>query len=254
MPAEPLSPPEFFDSRASTYDAAYDRGDSGAHQLRARMRVVLELAGAGPGAALDVGMGPGRLCLELVRRGWTVSGVDGSPAMVERARAQLGAAAACLKTADAVALPFADASFDLVTATGVIEYVRDRPAALAELARVLRPGGAAVLSIPNPYALYARSYGPHMAAVDAAYRLARRTGRPHAAGGGWIDPAAFTELMASSGLPVRAAKHAGYLLVPLPLDAVFPVLSGRVARRIEGRGARLGSMLATQLVFGARRA
>ncbi len=250
----PLSPSEYFGARARTYDDAYDAGGSGEHQLRARMAVVLDLAGSGPGDALDVGMGPGRLCAELARRGWTVSGVDGSQSMVDRARAQLGNNAATrLQRADAGALPFADASFDVVTATGVMEYIRDRSAALGEIVRVLRPGGIAVVSVPNPNALYARSYGPHMAAVDAVYRLLRGTRRPHAVGGGWIAPAAFADMLRAAELRVDAVRYAGYLLLPLPFDALFPVLSGRLARRIEGRGPRLGAMLATQIVFAARR-
>ena len=75
-----------FDERADTYDQAYEAPGSDGHALRARLRVTLELAGHGPGDALDVGMGPGRLVAELAARGWRPSGIDVAPQMVASAR------------------------------------------------------------------------------------------------------------------------------------------------------------------------
>src|SRR5690242_2504292 len=121
--------------------------------LRTRMAAVLRRSGDGPGAALDAGMGPGRQWVALAARGWTVSGVDASEEMVDAARARLPEAHDRLLVAPIEALPFADDSFDLVTATGVLEYAAV-PAALAEIARVLRPGGRAVVSYPNPRAVF----------------------------------------------------------------------------------------------------
>jgi SAM-dependent methyltransferase len=244
---------EFFDSRAAVYDEAYETVGSGGHTLRARLAVTLALVGSGPGEALDVGMGPGRLCLELARRGFTVSGIDSSQAMVELARKRIGHIAASLLRADLDELPFPDSSFDVVTATGVMEYVQDRPAALREISRVLRPGGRAVVSVPNPVALYARVYGPHMRAVKTAQRLAYGLPRARPRGGVPIRRNDFQGLLADAGLRTETVRYAGFLLIPLPLDAAMPKLAGRLAARLESRRPRLGAMLATQVVFAARR-
>lgn len=91
---------------------------------------------------LDVGCGGGAL-LDLYRhRGCEVTGVDLSPAMLTRARKRLGEDAN-LQTCDATQLPFADASFDLVTTMLVLHEMSDdsRASAVAEMRRVLAPDG-----------------------------------------------------------------------------------------------------------------
>ena len=66
----------FFDAEAGRYDDAYDDPGRGGQILRARLVDAVALLGDGPGDVLDVGMGAGRLCAELVGRDWTVWGVD----------------------------------------------------------------------------------------------------------------------------------------------------------------------------------
>jgi SAM-dependent methyltransferase len=93
-------------------------------------------------SVLEVGCGVGELWRENAERipqGWRVVLTDRSPGMISAA---LGAAPfADLAVADVQALPFADRSFDVAIANHVLYHVADRPRALAELARVLRPGG-----------------------------------------------------------------------------------------------------------------
>jgi SAM-dependent methyltransferase len=112
-----VSATAFFDAEAARYDAWYESNDWAGRFLRARLAAALEAVGDGPGRVLDAGMGGGRLVAELAARGWTVSGVDSSTAMVELARRRLPQLADRLLAADMSALPFADGSFDAVTAT-----------------------------------------------------------------------------------------------------------------------------------------
>ncbi len=98
------------------------------------------------GRVLEVGVGTG-LNLPLYPSGVTLTGVDLSPAMLEIARqraTQLGLAAD-LREADAQALPFPDASFDTVVCTLSLCAIPDDRAAIAEMWRVLRPGGRLLL-------------------------------------------------------------------------------------------------------------
>ncbi|HEY3895037.1 MAG TPA: methyltransferase domain-containing protein [Pseudonocardiaceae bacterium] len=111
-------------------------------------RVVLDLLDPRPGEdALDIGSGPGYLACEIAERvgpTGSVHGIEPSESMLAIAgRRQLGPQAATVKfsAGEATGLPFPDASFDLVTATQVYEYVPDIPAALTEAYRVLRRGG-----------------------------------------------------------------------------------------------------------------
>ena len=140
----------YFDVTSNAYDSAYAATGAQGRVLRRRAEAATRLLGPNTGDVLDAGMGGGVLLAELDRRGWDVSGIDLAPAMVARAQERLPHAREKLVEAAIEELPFADASFDAVVATGVLEYTaphRDR--SVGELVRVLRPGGVLVASFPN---------------------------------------------------------------------------------------------------------
>ena len=119
-------------------------------QMVLRRAAALRLAAPRVGDdALDVGCGPGFLCADLaagVGDGGSVLGVDQSESMLELARARCAEwSNTRFSTGDAVSLPAEAASFDLATCTQVLEYVEEIDRALAEIARVLRPGGRTLL-------------------------------------------------------------------------------------------------------------
>lgn len=108
---------------------------------------VLELR---PGErVLDIGSGPGLLALEMglaVGPSGRVSGIDNSESMVAMSRRRCsGNAQIEFQVGDAMRLPFPDGDFDVAVSTQVYEYVKDMTAALAELHRVLRVGGRALI-------------------------------------------------------------------------------------------------------------
>jgi len=100
------------------------------------------------GHVLDVATGTGLVAAVLSRRGFTVTGLDQSPEMLEVARRRFGDDTSDgnveLVEGPAESLPFPDASFDHLTVTYLLRYVDDPGATLAELARVVRPGGTLV--------------------------------------------------------------------------------------------------------------
>jgi demethylmenaquinone methyltransferase/2-methoxy-6-polyprenyl-1,4-benzoquinol methylase len=96
------------------------------------------------GHVLDVATGTGLVAARLLGAGFTVTGLDQSPGMLEAARARLGSRAE-LVLGSADALPFADSTFDHLTFTYLLRYVDDPGATLRELARVVRPGGTVAM-------------------------------------------------------------------------------------------------------------
>jgi ubiquinone/menaquinone biosynthesis C-methylase UbiE len=259
MPSRASSPgtPEagaYFDERAERYDRAYDAASADGHALRSRLAVALDLIGPGPGDSLDAGMGPGRLLAQLAGRGWTVSGLDASAEMVSAARRRLPDAAPRLEHGSIESLPFQSSSFDVVVATGVLEY-SEVERALAELARVLRPGGRALLSYPNPEVIAGiwktRGWYP------IARTLKRLLGRPALAfpqGATAMRPEVFADLLRASGLELERRRHTSFVVLPAPLDDLLPRTAGRLGMLLEGSRPSLGRRFAGQVVYLARKA
>lgn len=139
---------------------------------------------------LEVGCGPGGYwaeLAELVPRSWHIIVSDFSPGMVAQAQQRLGALDRpfTVVQADVQDLPFPDGSFDAVIANFMLYHVPDRPHALAEIHRVLRPGGR----------LFAMTNGrSHMREYqDLVNRVAPGTAREEESGFGLEDGAAQLE-------------------------------------------------------------
>ena len=137
-----------FDRIAGVYDAMNSVMTAGLHH-RWRRRAI-DLAAVGPGSrVLDVATGTGDLAIEAAARGAEVVGSDFSEGMLERARAK--APQIRFEQADALALPYPDDAFDAATVGFGARNFSDLGRGLAEMARVVRPGGrVVVLEITTP--------------------------------------------------------------------------------------------------------
>jgi len=139
-------------ARARAASAAFQANPTAWDELRAldlpaaaiEARLLADLPPGPLGRLLDIGTGTGRMLELLAPRAEAATGVDLSREMLALARARLSAAGlarAALRQADMTRLPFAPASFDLITLSMVLHYADDPQAVLAEAARVLAPGG-----------------------------------------------------------------------------------------------------------------
>jgi ubiquinone/menaquinone biosynthesis C-methylase UbiE len=140
-----------YDGIAEAYSAENEANLVNAYYERPAM---LALAGDVAGRRiLDAGCGAGPLSAALRDRGAIVTGFDKSAGMIEVARRRLGDDAD-LQVADLGSpLPFPDDTFDDVTASLVLHYLEDWGPALAELRRVLKPGGRLIASVEHPFAI-----------------------------------------------------------------------------------------------------
>ncbi|MDQ6725447.1 MAG: methyltransferase domain-containing protein [Actinomycetota bacterium] len=163
---------------------------------------------------LDLGCGGGRHAFEAHRRGANVVAFDRNAGDTKDAAAMLGAMrlegeapAGALGTAvngDALALPFSTGAFDRVIAAEVLEHLPADEAAMAELARVLRPGGTMAVTVPRWFpervcwALSEEYHAPHV--PDGHVRIYRRT--------------RLAWLMVTAGLRPTRSHHAHALHSP----------------------------------------
>ena len=140
-----------YDSIAESYAAENETSLMNAYYERPAM---LDLAGDVAGRrVLDAGCGAGPLFAALRDRGAEVTGVDASAGMLELARRRLGADADLRVVDLADPLPFPDGAFDDVMASLVLHYLRDWGPTLAELRRVLKPGGRLIVSVEHPFVM-----------------------------------------------------------------------------------------------------
>lgn len=114
---------------------------------RMRVKQLLTLLDPRPGhRVLEVGCGAGNILAEIHHA--ELHGIDLSPWLLDKARARLGPRAH-LREGWAEELPYPDGHFDRVYASEVLEHVTDPARVLAEMRRVLKPDGRAVVSFPN---------------------------------------------------------------------------------------------------------
>lgn len=166
---------------------------------------LLDVAQVGPGVRmLDVGTGPGTAAAAGCARGASVAAVDAEPGMVELAR--VAAPSADVHLAVLPELPFDDGTFDAVVGNFVLNHVGRPRAALAELRRVVRPGGRVSVTIwPDPPA-------PGHALIGRAIRAAGAVRPPHLPAGLAAeddfprDETGLTALMDSAGLRDAACE------------------------------------------------
>lgn len=131
-----------FDKIASRYDLINDVQSLGLHRMWKRR--LIALAAVRPGdRALDVCCGTGDIAFRLAQSGAEVTGLDFSQPMLEVAQRRAAASSAPpqFMHGDALHLPFADASFDVVTCGYGLRNLADWQAGLREMHRVVRPGG-----------------------------------------------------------------------------------------------------------------
>lgn len=141
-----------YDAFAAAYSAEND--DSLANAYYERPAMLALVGDVASHNVLDAGCGSGTLSAALLGRGATVTGIDASAEMLELAKQRLGGDAE-LRLADLDdPLPFEDDTFDDAIASLVLHYLQDWSTPLAEMRRVLKPGGRLFASVDHPFMAY----------------------------------------------------------------------------------------------------
>jgi SAM-dependent methyltransferase len=160
------------------------------------------------GALLDVGCASGYYTARYAQRGGRATGIDVAESSLALARERAGRAGVGDRCVFAVGdvrnLPLEDRSFDVVLATEVLEHIREQRQALAELSRVLRPGGTLVVSSPGV-----------MDALTMRERIAVRGARTAKEAGVEIERLGHNEALAAAGIDHQPYFHDAFTLPQL---------------------------------------
>lgn len=261
---------ELFDDRADYWREVYAGEDVDAAVYRRRLDRALdwlEVCGVGErGRLLEVGAGAGLATVALARRVGVVTALDSSAAMVEQLRATVRAAGVGdrvqVARADVEALPLTSESQDAVLALGVLPWLGDPERALAEMRRVLRPGGHLVLSGDNAGRLHWRLdplLSPALQRPRRAVRAALAARGAAPARTHDTDPrlhdlegmrrlveAAGFELVTSSSLGFGPFSLLGRAALP---DRVGRAVDVRLQRSADRGSARLAGLAAQHLLL-----
>lgn len=185
-------------------------------------QVVTLLAGEirDRGPALEVGIGTGRIGLSLAEAGLALTGIDLSRPMLERLVANAGGASPVpVAQADVTCLPFPDDVFGASLATHVLHLVPDWERALAEMVRVVRPGGVVLVSRGN-------MSGELRDVIDWVAQAAGMTGRRTV---GVDDPAELDAAATTLGLRCRVLEPVSYTLHESPRSTIDFVASNQMS-------------------------
>lgn len=225
-----ISSREHFDAQAAEWGKKYSQNGS----FRERYRVLTDMvpeAFQKPGVRIaDIGCGAGNLSHYFLERGCQVTGLDQSQEMLDKAgvynRDYVRKGRAEFILGDALHTSFQDRTFDFLVASSILEYLDDPDAFGREIHRLLRPGGQALISVPNRRSFYRKiepalyrffSLGARLSGLKTLKRLSGSLSYLD------IQQQSFTQESLADwgsrhGLSVKANRHYG---LPGPLYRSF---------------------------------
>lgn len=230
-----------FDRIAPAYADLYTVRSPVGHSFRVRRQRVLDLFDAPGGKILDIGCGPGVMVESLVERGCEFWGVDPSHQMIAAGRTAFRSFPGVhFIEGGAERLDFPDEEFDAVLCMGVLERIADDKSALREMARVLKPGGSLIISVPNSASPILRwrdhVFYPAVGLLRSTKaRLTRRPAPPVVRGYRLYGRRAFTSALAEAGCASTGVEYCAYSIFFAPLDSLFP----KTAAAFMGHSERL---------------
>lgn len=229
---------EYFDAESTFWRDTYQRIDTlgiiNQQRQAAALRYVDELPLPKNARVLEIGCGAGFLAIALARRAFEVEAVDHSPAMVDLTRKharQTGMDSRIhASTEDVHELSFEDESFDLIVALGVINWLHDLRKAMAEITRVLKPGGYAVLNSARAHALLNPLAIPAFESILERVKREIETTVPHnqrnVAPRHMYLPKEINHYLCDAGLTIIKSTHVGFGPFRILNHDMFPYQGG----------------------------
>lgn len=223
-----------FDDQAQRYHGRYRETTGSGHSFRIREQRVYELFDKSGGVVLDVGCGPGITVNHLVGQGCRFYGVDISEEMINECRREFGHLSSTRFSVGRIErTEFPNSFFDAVICMGVVEYLDDDLPAIREMARVLKPGGTLIVTLPNwasPFRMWRRwVFRPTARVLRVLFRQGPHQGIAHRE----YVQGRYRRLLREHGLDPVEVVYYNFKLIPSPFDEWFPTLTVRTSEWFE---------------------
>jgi SAM-dependent methyltransferase len=220
---------ECFDRLSVTGDWSrlYEVVDGRTYHFHIRRMRALELLPARLGRVADIGCGPGVMVEAVRSRGGTYEGVDISPEMVRESNQRFGRlTGVSFRTGTIEALDLPSGAYDQAICMAVIEYLRTPDRALAEIARILRPGGQAIITVPKQWHIDRVTVATTtpIRAMGRACGLGTKDALPRLR----LQPDELNAAARRAGLSVDGGAQYHFTLLPYPLPRIAPRLCMRL--------------------------
>lgn len=259
QPTADVKTVEFFDSIAQDYYGLYDEKTPGGYAFVLRRQRVLRLFDKPGGKVLDVGCGSGIMVESLTALDCEYWGIDPAEKMIADGQKRFaGMSNVHLAVGSAEKLDFPDNHFDAVLCMGVLERVPDDKNALAEMVRVLKPGGTLMVTVPNkfsPYFLW-RDYVfyPVVSLLRPFYfKIRGWKRRPVIPGHRMYSAKGFAATVTKLNCQVTDMVYMGFNLLLPPLDMFFPGTAVTVMKKGRALGNSKLRFLAGGLILKGRK-
>jgi ubiquinone/menaquinone biosynthesis C-methylase UbiE len=219
-------------SLSHEWSSFYDGADPRTYHMMLRQARVKELLPPRLGRVLDVGCGPGIMATSVVERGGTFDGIDLSEEMIREAQARFGDLDGVqFRTGDIEHLDVPDGAYDQVICMGVVEYLPQADQALAEISRVLAPGGIALVTVPKRWHIGWLAW----TATAPVRRLVRLTGRSGADALPRLrmQPTQLDQAAARHDLVADGGSQYYFTPLPYPFTRLVPQVAMQVNRPFE---------------------
>ena len=232
--AEKDSVIEHFDQMSQTgkWSSLYSKWDGFTYHFQVRRDRVLELLPQKLGDVLDVGCGPGVMVEAVLERGGNFLGIDISPEMVKEGEEKFGHLPNVkFALGNVESLDFPDNSFDQVICMAVVEYLNTPDLMLAEIHRVLKPGGTTIITVPKKFHIDSLTIGltKPFRKLAKLFVASDTDSLPRLR----MQPAELDKAAEKTGLKFIGGRQYQFTVIPYPLTRIAPDLCMKLNLPLE---------------------
>jgi ubiquinone/menaquinone biosynthesis C-methylase UbiE len=223
-----------FNADPDDYARVYEQETPEAYSMSIRRQRVYEMAEGEPlDRVLDIGCGPGVTVEHFLKKGSEIHGIDIAENMIRACRERFGDSPRTHFSVGKIEeIDSPEGHFDLVICMGVVEYLKDDDVPLREMFRVLRPGGAAIVTCPNFWSPWNRWSALYWGAKNMIKRPLGLTIYQQMFHRQYRRDA-YSRRAEAAGFAVEECVYYNFKVLLEPLSRWFPATTVAVARKLD---------------------